>query len=200
MYASHFNWLQVSFRRTSLSSTGFESRKGERFPRAQGRRYLPVSASILLYFESLILNPTLRCERACARASKDDGRCGAERRQVFAVCASLTALAVALRGSPFGRAPQSDGSREAPVAAPSYCPPPRSGLSGRKGYGHARNGRCRARFLSSAADCRSDCRDRACRHGGALGLLRHRRVLRDDPGRDRRLLVTPGAPTQRTFA
>src|SRR2546421_6451007 len=60
MYASHFNWLQVSFRRTSLSSTGFESRKGERFPRAQGRRYLPVSASILLYFESLILNPTLR--------------------------------------------------------------------------------------------------------------------------------------------
>src|SRR5947207_469935 len=61
MYASHFNWLQVSFRRTSLSSTGFESRKGERFPRAQGRRYLPVSASILLYFESLILNPTLRC-------------------------------------------------------------------------------------------------------------------------------------------
>src|SRR5438270_3196888 len=64
MYASHFNWLQVSFRRTSLSSTGFESRKGERFPRAQGRRYLPVSASILLYFESLILNPTLRCERS----------------------------------------------------------------------------------------------------------------------------------------
>src|SRR5436853_6342840 len=63
MYASHFNWLQVSFRRTSLSSTGFESRKGERFPRAQGRRYLPVSASILLYFESLILNPTLRCRR-----------------------------------------------------------------------------------------------------------------------------------------
>src|SRR5947208_6126432 len=63
MYASHFNWLQVSFRRTSLSSTGFESRKGERFPRAQGRRYLPVSASILLYFESLILNPTLRIER-----------------------------------------------------------------------------------------------------------------------------------------
>src|SRR6266480_2489565 len=62
MYASHFNWLQVSFRRTSLSSTGFESRKGERFPRAQGRRYLPVSASILLYFESLILNPTLRAE------------------------------------------------------------------------------------------------------------------------------------------
>src|SRR5205085_6178153 len=60
MYASHFNWLQVSFRRTSLSSTGFESRKGERFPRAQGRRYLSVSASILLYFESLILNPTLR--------------------------------------------------------------------------------------------------------------------------------------------
>src|SRR5207248_998422 len=59
MYASHFNWLQVSFRRTSLSSTRFESRKGERFPRAQGRRYLPVSASILLYFESLILNPTL---------------------------------------------------------------------------------------------------------------------------------------------
>src|SRR5437764_1560386 len=72
MYASHFNWLQVSFRRTSLSSPGFESRKGERFPRAQGRRYLPVSASILLYFESLILNPTLRCERACARASKDE--------------------------------------------------------------------------------------------------------------------------------
>src|SRR5437588_11257189 len=63
MYASHFNWLQVSFRRTSLSSTGFESRKGERFPRAQGRRYLPVSASILLYFESLILNPTLRGRR-----------------------------------------------------------------------------------------------------------------------------------------
>src|SRR5204862_6913997 len=60
MYASHFNWLQVSFRRTSLSSTGFESRKGERFPRAQARRYLPVSASILLYFESLILNPTLK--------------------------------------------------------------------------------------------------------------------------------------------
>src|SRR5947208_17070156 len=88
MYASHFNWLQVSFRRTSLSSTGFESRKGERFPRAQGRRYLPVSASILLYFESLILNPTLRCERSeprrmtafesdsevrAKRASKDDG-------------------------------------------------------------------------------------------------------------------------------
>src|SRR5947207_13916529 len=69
MYASHFNWLQVSFRRTSLSSTGFESRKGERFPRAQGRRYLPVSASILLYFESLILNPTLRWPRA-ARPSK----------------------------------------------------------------------------------------------------------------------------------
>src|SRR5437763_17156855 len=65
MYASHFNWLQVSFRRTSLSSTGFESRKGERFPRAQGRRYLPVSASILLYFESLILNPTLRAHPFC---------------------------------------------------------------------------------------------------------------------------------------
>src|SRR5437764_9003928 len=71
MYASHFNWLQVSFRRTSLSSTGFESRKGERFPRAQGRRYLSVSASILLYFESLILNPTLRCP-AEGRASKDE--------------------------------------------------------------------------------------------------------------------------------
>src|SRR5436853_5665365 len=67
MYASHFNWLQVSFRRTSLSSTGFESRKGERFPRAQGRRYLPVSASILLYFESLILNPTLGCVTANCR-------------------------------------------------------------------------------------------------------------------------------------
>src|SRR5437763_2975956 len=73
MYASHFNWLQVSFRRTSLSSTGVESRKGERFPRAQGRRYLPVSASILLYFGSLILNPTLRCPSE-ARASKGDGR------------------------------------------------------------------------------------------------------------------------------
>src|SRR5207253_11393027 len=67
MYASHFNWLQVSFRRTSLSSTGFESRKGERFLRAQGRRYLPVSASILLYFESLILNPTLRAWHYPAR-------------------------------------------------------------------------------------------------------------------------------------
>src|SRR5881392_3125809 len=67
MYASHFNWLQVSFRRTSLSSTGFESRKGERFPRAQGRRYLPVSASILLYFESLISNPTLGCVTANCR-------------------------------------------------------------------------------------------------------------------------------------
>src|SRR5437764_13357654 len=73
MYASHFNWLQVSFRRTSLSSTGFESRKGERFPRAQGRRYLPVSASILLYFESLILNPTLRCSFTSARKPATQG-------------------------------------------------------------------------------------------------------------------------------
>ena len=74
MYASHFNWLQVSFRRTSLSSTGFESRKGERFPRAQGRRYLPVSASILLYFESLILNPTLwtHCGSPARTSSQSD--------------------------------------------------------------------------------------------------------------------------------
>src|SRR5207244_10942201 len=99
MYASHFNWLQVSFRRTSLSSTGFESRKGERFPRAQGRRYLSVSASILLYFESLILNPTLRCERACARASKDDG----------ADSRSLWAVPFAGRAA---RGRQGDGSRE----------------------------------------------------------------------------------------
>src|SRR5436190_6937442 len=110
MYASHFNWLQVSFRRTSLSSTGFESRKGERFPRAQGRRYLPVSASILLYFESLILNPTLRGEHqrprrmkskisrpSCSSAvlkAKHSGKLivhlqSAERRQVNIVCGKL---------------------------------------------------------------------------------------------------------------
>src|SRR5207302_5375629 len=107
MYASHFNWLQVSFRRTSLSSTGFESRKGERFPRAQGRRYLPVSASILLYFESLILNPTLRWPSE-ARPSKD-ARPRTSRHPSSLPRVSLRSAGVALRATDQERARQGNG-------------------------------------------------------------------------------------------